>query len=120
MKIFFLGDIVGRSGRAAIYKNLRNIIKDKKIDFVVANAENAADQGVGITEEISNEVIQYLEENLQRSIQIETSDHRKLCDKEMIINEMCSVDKEIEESNRYWENHDCSEEENHEDEHDHP
>ena len=56
MKIFFLGDIVGRSGRAAIYKNLRNIIKDKKIDFVVANAENAADQGVGITEEISNEL----------------------------------------------------------------
>jgi len=31
MKIFFLGDIVGRSGRAAIYKNLRNIIKDKKL-----------------------------------------------------------------------------------------
>jgi len=56
MKIFFLGDIVGRSGRAAIYKNLRNIIKDKKIDFVVANAENAADQGVGITEKISNEL----------------------------------------------------------------
>ena len=56
MKIFFLGDIVGRSGRAAIYKSLRNIIKDKKIDFVVANAENAADQGVGITEEISNEL----------------------------------------------------------------
>ncbi len=56
MKIFFLGDIVGKSGRTAINKNLKQIIKDKKIDFVVVNGENAADQGVGITEEISNEL----------------------------------------------------------------
>ena len=56
MKIFFLGDIVGKSGRAAIAKNLKKIIKDNKIDFVVVNGENAADQGVGITEEISNEL----------------------------------------------------------------
>ena len=56
MKIFFLGDIVGKSGRVAIIKNLRNIIEEKKIDFVVVNGENAADQGVGITEEISNEL----------------------------------------------------------------
>ena len=56
MKIFFLGDIVGKSGREAITKNLANIIINKKIDFVVANGENAANQGVGITEEISNEL----------------------------------------------------------------
>ena len=56
MKIFFLGDIVGRSGRIAIAKNLKKIINDNKIDFVVVNGENAADQGVGITEEISNEL----------------------------------------------------------------
>jgi len=30
MKIFFLGDIVGKSGRVAIIKNLRNIIEEKK------------------------------------------------------------------------------------------
>ena len=54
MRIFFLGDIVGKSGCTAIKKHLPNIIKEKKIDFVVANGENAADQGVGITEEIVN------------------------------------------------------------------
>ncbi len=56
MRIFFLGDIVGRSGRLAVIKNLKDIIEKKKIDFVIVNGENAADQGVGITEEISNDL----------------------------------------------------------------
>ena len=56
MKIFFLGDIVGKSGRVAVIDNLKNIIKEKKIDFVIVNGENAADQGVGITEDISNDL----------------------------------------------------------------
>jgi hypothetical protein len=56
MKIFFLGDIVGKSGRLTVIKNLKGIIKRTKIDFVIVNGENAADQGVGITEEISNDL----------------------------------------------------------------
>jgi len=56
MKIFFLGDIVGKSGMLAVIKNLKDILKKKKIDFVVVNGENAADQGVGITEKISNDL----------------------------------------------------------------
>ena len=56
MKIFFLGDIVGKSGRSTVIKNLKDILKKKKIDFVVVNGENAADQGVGITEAISNDL----------------------------------------------------------------
>ena len=56
MKIFFLGDIVGKSGRLTVIKNLKDIIKKNKIDFVVVNGENAADQGVGITEAISNDL----------------------------------------------------------------
>ena len=56
MKIFFLGDIVGKSGRAAVVKNLKNIAQEKKIDFIVVNGENAADQGVGITEANSKEL----------------------------------------------------------------
>ena len=56
MRIFFLGDIVGKSGRLAVVKNLKDILKEKKIDFVIVNGENAADQGVGITEEISNDL----------------------------------------------------------------
>ena len=57
MKILFLGDIVGNSGCNAIKNNLPNIIKDKNIDFVVANGENAAREGVGITENIANELL---------------------------------------------------------------
>ena len=56
MKIFFLGDIVCKSRRLAVIKNLKDILKKKKIDFVVVNGENAADQGVGITEAISNDL----------------------------------------------------------------
>ena len=46
MNILFLGDIVGNSGCIAIKKYLPNIIKSKKISFVVANGENAAKEGV--------------------------------------------------------------------------
>jgi len=56
MKIFFLGDIVGRTGRLAVINNLKNILEKKKLDFVIVNGENAADEGVGITEEISNDL----------------------------------------------------------------
>ena len=55
MKIFFLGDIVGKSGRLTVIKNLKDIVDKKKIDFVVVNGENAAEEGVGISEKISKE-----------------------------------------------------------------
>ena len=56
MRILFLGDIVGSSGCDALKKNLPNTISKKKIDFVIVNGENAADQGVGITEKICKEM----------------------------------------------------------------
>ena len=49
MNILILGDVIGSSGREAIIKKLPNLIKQKKIDFVIVNGENAADPGVGIT-----------------------------------------------------------------------
>ena len=49
MKILFLGDIVGKSGCDLVFKNLKEQIKKKNIDFVIVNGENAADPGVGIT-----------------------------------------------------------------------
>jgi metallophosphoesterase (TIGR00282 family) len=52
MRILFLGDVVGISGRSKILSSLLTEIKNKKINFVVVNGENAADAGVGITEEI--------------------------------------------------------------------
>ncbi len=54
MRILFLGDIVGQSGCSAVKKYLPKKIKEHKIDFVIVNGENAADEGVGITEEITN------------------------------------------------------------------
>ena len=57
MKILFLGDIVGNSGCQAIKDNLPNIIKNKKIDFVVVNGENAAKEGAGFTENNTNELL---------------------------------------------------------------
>ena len=52
MKILFLGDVVGISGCSKLMNNLMNEIKSKNIDFVIVNGENAAEPGVGITEEI--------------------------------------------------------------------
>ena len=57
MNILFLGDIVGKSGCSAVKKFLPNIIKSKKINFVIVNGENATKEGVGITENIVNELL---------------------------------------------------------------
>ena len=54
MNILFLGDIVGNSGCEAVKKYLPKNIEEKKIDFVIVNGENAAKEGVGITEEVTN------------------------------------------------------------------
>ena len=53
MKILFLGDIVGRAAREAVIDELPTLRRDKDIDFVVVNGENAAG-GFGITETIAN------------------------------------------------------------------
>ena len=55
MNILILGDVVGRSGREALIKKLPNLIKKKKLDFVIVNGENAADSGVGITKKNTEE-----------------------------------------------------------------
>ena len=59
MKILFLGDIVGESGCEAIRKFLPIKIKEYNIDFVIANGENAAIEGVGITEKITNNLFNW-------------------------------------------------------------
>ena len=59
MNILFLGDIVGVSGCEAVKKHLPKKIKESKIDFVIVNGENAANEGVGITEEISNNLFDW-------------------------------------------------------------
>jgi len=55
LKFLFLGDVVGRSGRRALAAHLPEARTRLGLDFVVANAENAAG-GFGMTEKVCNEL----------------------------------------------------------------
>lgn len=56
MKIFIIGDIVGKEGVNRTIQILPEYIKKEKIDFVIANGENSAD-GMGITSQIFEQLI---------------------------------------------------------------
>jgi 2',3'-cyclic-nucleotide 2'-phosphodiesterase len=56
IRILFIGDIVGRPGRDLIRLHLAAIVEHHQIDFVIANAENAA-AGFGITREIGEQLL---------------------------------------------------------------
>jgi hypothetical protein len=56
MRILFIGDIVGRSGRTILLNHMPKLIAEWRLDLVVVNGENAAG-GFGITESIYNDFI---------------------------------------------------------------
>ena len=56
MNILVLGDVMGPSGIKAVKNRLPKIIQEKKIDFVVVNGENAAENGLGITKKNSEDI----------------------------------------------------------------
>ncbi|CAM5475729.1 Metallophosphoesterase, MG_246/BB_0505 family OS=Afipia felis OX=1035 GN=NCTC12722_03535 PE=4 SV=1 [Afipia felis] len=56
MRILFVGDVVGRSGRTIVNETLPTLIRDWSLDLVVVNGENAAG-GFGITEAIYEELV---------------------------------------------------------------
>ncbi len=56
INILFLGDIVGEPGREAAMRFVRQVQKERGIDFVVANGENAAG-GRGITARIAIDLL---------------------------------------------------------------
>ena len=56
MRILFIGDVVGRTGRSIVNERLPGLITEWKLDLVVINGENAAG-GFGITEAIYNEMV---------------------------------------------------------------
>jgi hypothetical protein len=56
VRILFVGDIVGRSGRAIVAERLPRLISDWSLDLVIVNGENAAG-GFGITEAIFQELL---------------------------------------------------------------
>jgi len=55
LRVLMIGDIVGRPGRKAVKENLKDLIREFKLDFIVANGENAAG-GMGITRDIAKEL----------------------------------------------------------------
>ncbi|AGA65215.1 Phosphoesterase protein [Liberibacter crescens BT-1] len=56
MRLLFLGDMVGRTGRSIVHKTVPRLIQNLKLDFVIVNGENSAG-GFGITEKIFLETI---------------------------------------------------------------
>lgn len=53
-----MGDIVGRPGRQVVHQKLPAVVRDKQVDFVVANAENIAG-GSGITTNLFHKIRSY-------------------------------------------------------------
>lgn len=56
MRLLFLGDVVGRSGRTAVVEKLPLLRERYRADFVAVNGENAAG-GFGISEAILTELL---------------------------------------------------------------
>jgi len=58
LKILCIGDIVGRPGRYILSQKLRDLFRERQIDCVIANAENAAG-GSGLTSQIYDKLLKY-------------------------------------------------------------
>ena len=56
MNLLFIGDIVGRPGRAAIRQRLPELLSRYQIEFTIANGENAAG-GLGITPSVAEDLL---------------------------------------------------------------
>ncbi|MBC8469464.1 MAG: TIGR00282 family metallophosphoesterase [Planctomycetes bacterium] len=58
VNILCIGDIVGRPGRRIIADRLKALVRERDVDCVIANAENAAG-GSGLTPQIYNKLLKY-------------------------------------------------------------
>ena len=58
MNILFIGDIFGSCGRGLVARHLADIRAEHRVDFAIANAENAAG-GFGITPTIADDLFGY-------------------------------------------------------------
>ncbi len=56
MRFLFIGDIVGRPGRDIVCRAVPQLVAERQLDLVIANAENAAG-GSGLTPDIYRELI---------------------------------------------------------------
>src|SRR3982751_2376311 len=58
IRILALGDIVGRPGRQIVHQRLPAVVREQRVDLVVANGENIAG-GSGITQNLFNKLRSY-------------------------------------------------------------
>jgi metallophosphoesterase (TIGR00282 family) len=58
LRILCLGDIVGRPGRQIVHQKLPALVREQRVDLVIANAENIAG-GSGITQNLFNKIRSY-------------------------------------------------------------
>lgn len=58
IRVFCIGDVVGRPGRQALADRLPRLVREKRIDVVIANAENVAG-GSGITPTLVQKLRRY-------------------------------------------------------------
>ena len=56
MRILFIGDIFGRPGRTIVRDKLQEIVREYRVDLVLANGENAA-AGFGITPALAEDLL---------------------------------------------------------------
>lgn len=77
MRILFLGDMVGRTGRQAVYEHLPRLRQELKADIAIVNGENAA-SGFGVTRKI-------LQETLDAGADIVTTGNHAFDQKETLV-----------------------------------
>src|SRR5882672_6403025 len=58
LRILVLGDIVGRPGRQVVHQKLPQVVRERQLDLVIANAENIAG-GSGITQNLFSKLRSY-------------------------------------------------------------
>jgi hypothetical protein len=56
MRVLFIGDVVGKPGRRMLTRHLDRLVDQHRVDFIVANAENAAG-GFGVTPDVVSELL---------------------------------------------------------------
>jgi 2',3'-cyclic-nucleotide 2'-phosphodiesterase len=58
VRILFIGDIFGKSGREIARRAIPAIVERRQIDFVIANVENSA-AGFGVTGDIADTILEF-------------------------------------------------------------
>lgn len=58
MRVLFVGDVFGKPGRRLLQEKLQTLVHEQRVDFTIANVENAA-AGFGITPQLADEILSW-------------------------------------------------------------